>query len=299
MLWGDCFAALALAADRTSTIKLGTGVTSTDTRHPTVVAAAFESLQELSGGRMIMGLGAGAGMGHLINEKTTPRSKIKHDVEMMRALIDGDWWDFDGRRARMMRNGAGQPPVYIAAGGPKQAALTGEIADGVILPFGTAIDALRAGIAELDPGLEASGRTIEAIDVATSAHFCVTDDPERDAARVKPFACLLAHGSGRDYLAASGIEVGDPSTLAAPYPGIAHSQDEAEAIRIASTIVSDEAAARFGQHFGLFGTAENIRERTSNLRSAGVNHLILRAYSSYRLPIDEMEQFADIVLRYR
>jgi 5,10-methylenetetrahydromethanopterin reductase len=287
---------MAMAADRTSSITIGSGVSSTETRHPTVVASAANTLRELAPGRVILGLGSGAGLGQLINMPATSRATLRRDVAMVRALLDGDWWDFDGRRARLIGAG-GRVPIYMTAGGPKMAELAGEIADGVIFSVGTMPAVIQGSIDSLAPGLEAAGRERDDLQVVSTAFFAVTDDLERDAARFKPVCCLLAKaGTGQRVLAEANVEVGDLSKLPPTFPTIAHAEDWDEAVRVASTVISDEAARLFAAKFGLFGTIDEIASRVAQIEETGVDELFIRPMEPYRLPFDAIEAFASGVL---
>jgi 5,10-methylenetetrahydromethanopterin reductase len=296
LLWRDVFVAMALAADRTSTITIGSGVSGTETRHPTVVASAANTLRELAGGRVVLGLGTGAGLGQLINMPPTRRATFRRDVEMIRRLLDGGWWDFDGRGARLI--GAGGPvPIYMTAGGPKMAELAGEIADGVIFSVGTTPSVIQASIDSLSPGLARAGRTLADIEVVSTAFLSVTEDLERDAARFKPICCLLAKaGAGQRVLAEAGVEIGDLNGLPPLFPTIAHAEDWGEAVRLASTVISDEAALVFAEKFGLFGTISEIASRAAAMEAIGVNQLYIRPMEPYQLPFDAMEAFAGGVI---
>lgn len=296
LLWRDCFMALALAAERTSRVMLAPGVTSTDTRHPTVVASAMNTLRELAPGRVALGLGTAAGLGHLVNMRPTPRAKLRSDIALIRTLLDGEWWDFDGRRARLIGAG-GSVPVYLTAGGPKVAALAGAVADGVIFSVGTTPEVISASIADLQPGLEEAGRSLDELDIVSTAFFHLTDDLERDAARLKPICCLLAKGAGRKHLELANIEIGDLDSLPPVFPSIAHAEDWGEAVRLAATVISDEAAMLFARTFGLFGTIDEISRGVDEMAAAGVTHIFIRSVESYRLPYEPMEAFAGAVIR--
>lgn len=298
LLWRDCFATMALAAERTTQITIASGVTSTDTRHPTVVASAANTLRELAGERFLLGLGSGSGLGQLVNMRPTPRAKLRSDISMIRELLDGDWWDFEGRSARLI-GARGRVPIYLTAGGPKMAELAGELADGVIFSVGTTRDALRASISGLSPGLEKSGRTLDEIEVVATSFFAVTDDLERAAAVFKPISCLLAHGPGRATLERADIEIGNLSSLPPFFPTIAHAENWEEAISAASTVISDEAAILFAQTFGLFGTVDEIAQRIEEMRSCGVDHIFVRPLASYELPYEAMEAFAEAAVAHR
>jgi 5,10-methylenetetrahydromethanopterin reductase len=293
LLWRDVFVAMGLAVDRTSTICVGSGVTSADTRHPTVVASAANTLNEMAPGRIILGMGTGAGLGQLIGMPPTPRARFRKDVTMIRHLLDGAWWDFDGHQARLI-GASGTVPVFMTAGGPKMAELAGEIADGVIFSVGIMPEVIGNMISLLSPGLATAERRRSDIEVVCTSFFHLTDDLERDARLFKPVCCLLAKaGAGKKVLEEADITIGDLSTLPPIYPSIGQAEDWDEAVRAASTVISDEAALLFAQRFGLFGTVEDIRGKLNAIADVGVDHLFIRPMHSYSLPEEALDAFAD------
>ncbi|MGH2825075.1 MAG: LLM class flavin-dependent oxidoreductase, partial [Thermoleophilaceae bacterium] len=102
----DPFTVLAAVADRTERIRLGPGVTNPYSRHPALLATAIATLDELSGGRAVLGLGAG-GTNHraLAIDRTAPAAALREAIELIRALLGGRTASVDGRvvRAREAR----------------------------------------------------------------------------------------------------------------------------------------------------------------------------------------------------
>ncbi len=133
----DSFVAMALAAEATSTIKLGTAVASPLLRHPAQLAGSYATLQEVSDGRAIVGIGpGGAEFGrHLGLPIKRPLSLIEESVEIIRGLGKGSV-TLSGNHFEVSEVELGwqhEPmPVHLAARGPKMLELSGRIADGVI-----------------------------------------------------------------------------------------------------------------------------------------------------------------------
>jgi 5,10-methylenetetrahydromethanopterin reductase len=137
----DAFVTLAAAAARTSTIRLGTGITHPYTRHPAVAAAAIASLDELSGGRAFIGIGAG-GIDTLLPmglERRKPLTAVREMIQLTRALYRGQAVDFAGDvfQLRGARVDYARPglEIWLAGRGTKMLTLGGELADGVLLDF--------------------------------------------------------------------------------------------------------------------------------------------------------------------
>jgi 5,10-methylenetetrahydromethanopterin reductase len=140
-----CFTTLAAAAMATSKIPIGLGITSPYMRHPTVQASESNAMDELSGGRFIMGLGAGkVGTEYLDLDmaKFTPVKTHKESIEMIRGIASGRAFAYDGELFKcdmpaVDRKGKGlrtEIPIYIGGTGPFMQKLAGKIADGLLLP---------------------------------------------------------------------------------------------------------------------------------------------------------------------
>ena len=126
---------LTMAALETSNLKLGLNVTNPGTREPTVTASAFATLQAISGGRMVIGIGRGDSARRTIGLKPVKLDEFERATAMIKNLANGRpvrWNDFDID----IEWAHGQPeiPVYIAGYGPRVLAVAGRIADGVIIP---------------------------------------------------------------------------------------------------------------------------------------------------------------------
>jgi 5,10-methylenetetrahydromethanopterin reductase len=140
-----CFTTLAAAATATSKIPIGLGITSPYMRHPTVQASESNALDELTGGRFIMGLGAGKVGTEYLDldmQKFTPVKTHKESIEMIRGIASGEAFAYDGELFKcdmpaVDRKGKGlrtEIPIYIGATGPFMQKLAGKIADGLLLP---------------------------------------------------------------------------------------------------------------------------------------------------------------------
>ena len=137
----DVFVTLAAAAARTSAILLGTGITHPYTRHPAVTAAAIASVDELSGGRAFLGIGAG-GADTLLPlglERRRPLAAVREMIQLTRTLNRRQPVDFDGQvfQLHSARLDYARPDlkIWLAGRGSKMLALGGELADGVLLDF--------------------------------------------------------------------------------------------------------------------------------------------------------------------
>jgi 5,10-methylenetetrahydromethanopterin reductase len=137
----DVYVTMAAIAAATSRIRLGTGITNPYTRHPSTTAAAIATLDEMSGGRAFLGLGAGGSLtlGPLGIERSQPLASVRDVLLACRSLLSGQpvtmsTSQFELRGAAL---GFGRPDleIWVAGRGPKMLAMGGELADGVMLDF--------------------------------------------------------------------------------------------------------------------------------------------------------------------
>ena len=279
--WGyDALTPLGYLAGQTKTAKLGTGIVQLGARTPAMLAMSAMSMQALSGGRFILGMGAS---GPQVMEGwhgvrfAKPIARTRETIEIIRTVTRGDRLshegqmyplplpDSEGRAIRSME----QPvdvPIYLAALGPANLKLTGELADGWIgnsfLP--------ESGDVFFDPirtAAEGVGRSLADLDlmVAVSAEF--TEDVEGAARRhADGYAFTFgAMGSAKknfynDAFARQGF--GDD--IAAVQRLWLEGDREAAAARVPTEI---------GLKTNLVGTPDLIRERLALYRDAGVSTL--------------------------
>jgi 5,10-methylenetetrahydromethanopterin reductase len=130
----EVYVTLTACAANTSRITLGTGITNPFTRHPSVTAAAIASLNDFSGGRALLGIGRGDSAVRKIGHEIVPLKLYRAYIEAVRGLLAGEVIEYEGARFALewLSRPVQQPvPVDMAASGPKNLALAGELADRV------------------------------------------------------------------------------------------------------------------------------------------------------------------------
>ena len=129
----DVWSTLAVLSMMTNKIKLGTGVTNPYTRNSAITASSIASINELSGGRAILGIGPGdkATFDKMGIEWDKPLSRVKESVLAIRAFLAKEQVNQAGFKGAQMAFGPSKIPIYIGAQGPKMLELAGAIADGV------------------------------------------------------------------------------------------------------------------------------------------------------------------------
>ena len=143
MIWSDCYAYLALAAERTSRIRLGTGVAVAGTRIAPVIAHSIASINTLAPGRVWLGIGSGNSAYRFMNLKPLPVKKYAEDIRVIRALLDGEEVEFTFRGVtapiRFLMADRGYVdlehpvPIIVSGFGPKSQAVAGQLGDGLFV----------------------------------------------------------------------------------------------------------------------------------------------------------------------
>ncbi|TQM09057.1 5,10-methylenetetrahydromethanopterin reductase [Pseudonocardia kunmingensis] len=295
LLWRDVFATMALAATATEHITLASAVTNFVTRHPSVVASAANTVNELAPGRVLLGVGTGDSSVKPLGMRPSRLAEMRDGIAMVRTLLADEVQDYGQRRAKL-RAPVSPVPVHIAASGPRSLRMAGEVADGVLTLAGISPETMSGTRDAVAAGAAAAGRDITDLAFTVGAFCKITEDIERDAAILKPICLHMASIGGQDFLRLAGIELPPPPAVPEVYPDMVHAEDWDLAVAQAGRYVTDEMAVRFSQTFCLFGTVEEVLSRIRRAVDVGATGFYLRHVGNYTLPIELVETFGDEVL---
>ncbi len=186
VLWREVYPLLTLMAQATTTMRLGTCVTNPATREPSVTASALAVLQELSGGRMDLGIGRGDSARRVLGKAPTSMKDLEQAVHVIRALAEGRSIEFEGAMLELPWAAEHRLPVWIAGYGPVALKLTGRIADGAMLQIGDP-DLVRWFVSQVRASAVEAGRDASAVSVMAAAPAHVGDLADgRDRTRWVP-----------------------------------------------------------------------------------------------------------------
>ena len=213
VFWPDCFVLQGLIAQSTSRIHIGSMVTNPYSRHPAMLAGAVAALQELSSGRMFLGIGVGAGLEDLRIHYPRPVRALREAIVGIRGLLAGEAVDLDGEMfpidgARLVRPPEAPVPISVGTRSRQVMRLAGELADIALVGarhFTPEIAQQYYGW--LAEGAALAGRDVGDIDIAPRLTLCVSSDG--DLAR-RSVVRYVAH-----YLAIIRPAEMDPDRLAA------------------------------------------------------------------------------------
>ena len=280
--WGmDAIVPLAYLAAKTEKIKLGTGILQISSRVPSMMAMTAQSLDTVSKGRFILGLGVS---GPQVVEGlhgasfAKPLSRLRECVEILRIALAGEKIAFEGEHYLLPRPGGegkairlSQPPrpelpIYLATLGPKSLQMTGELANGWL---GTCFLPEHASVFldDLSTGTKKAGRSLNEIDIQAGGYFEISDDVEGLINKLRPGMAftLGAMGSAKtnfynDAYCRAGYE-----DVAKEVQGLWVAGNRDEAIRQ----VPDELITLSN----FIGTQSMVEERLEAFKAAGVNTL--------------------------
>ncbi len=177
----NVYAGLTICALNTQSMDLGIAVTNPYTRNAALTAAATATLDELAGGRLTLGFGAGGGLGHYGIEGSRPAIAVRETVKVVRLLLAGREVTYEGRHLRM--KGARldfpalrQVPIYVAARGPRLLELAGEIGEGAIIGGFANEQGIAHARTAIGRGLQRGDREWADLDVVSWLYTSVADD---------------------------------------------------------------------------------------------------------------------------
>jgi probable F420-dependent oxidoreductase len=133
VLWREPYVLLTLMAEATERLRLGTCVTNPATREPSVTASSLAVLNEISGGRMDLGIGRGDSARRVLGKPPTTMATLEEAIRVIKDLVEGRSVEYEGTELQLPWAGNWTLPVWVAGYGPMALAMTGRIADGVIL----------------------------------------------------------------------------------------------------------------------------------------------------------------------
>ena len=191
VLWKDPYPLLTVMALNTTSMRLGTCVTNPATREPSVTASALATLNEISGGRMDLGIGRGDSARRVMGKPPTTLARLEEATVLIRDLVGGQTVNQEGTDLHFGWTRGDRLPVWIAGYGPKALELTARIADGVILQLADP-DLIRWFVSQLRDYAAKAGREPNEIKVMAAAPAHV-GDLESCRERVRWFPALVSN----------------------------------------------------------------------------------------------------------
>jgi len=272
LIYRDPYMNLALIAEVTTRSKLGTLVTSPLTRHPSVIACAAVTLDEISNGRAVIGLGAGDSSVRRIGLSPSTSKQLSEAVVIIRRLCKGEAVDFRGVKFGL-RFGGRQIPIYVVATGLKMLKLGGSLGDGVVVHSGTSPVLQDLALKAVKEGAEEAGKHLD---------FCAISDDRFEAYReVKPSIMwfLLRY---QVLLKEAGVSLNDELIRRVKHfeeyseeHDLHHSGEWEKAMEMASFLPDN-----FAEELAYAGTPEDVIRKIREVEARGFKQVIIRPTST-------------------
>lgn len=191
VLWQDVYPVFTLIATNTERVRIGPCVTNPATRDITVTASALATLNQISGGRMVMGIGRGDSARRVIGKPPVTVEHLEQACRQIRDLAEGREIEYDGAPLRL-KWASGTLPVWVAAYGPKALRAAGRVADGLIMQLADPY-IIEWSLRYVREGAEEAGRSFDDIQIMSAAPAYMTDDLEEAREQVRWFPAMVSN----------------------------------------------------------------------------------------------------------
>lgn len=269
----ETYTGLAACALATSRIVLGTGVTEPYTRHPALTALAVASLDELSGGRAVLGYGAGrVGFPQMGIVMEKPAKRLRESMEVIRRLWAGERFTFKGETitwndAKLQFPTRAGIPIYLAADGPHTLSLAGEVADGVIVPHCASPLILAPKLEFVRQGAAKAGRKVPEVIARLDVSLSRDREKAQYQGRLRVARFLWSQYPNIGYLETHGLKL--PADLDRLFREAGPFQRTQE--RAAFLPFADAIPAELVFPVACAGTPEDVADQMSRVFAAGAD----------------------------
>jgi 5,10-methylenetetrahydromethanopterin reductase len=268
LIWREAYVNMAAFALSTTKVKLGTGVTNPLTRHPSVVASAYATLEEYASGRTIVGIGLGDSSVETMGMKPAKLSYFEKTMAEMRDLLDGKEVQLESGKIHLLHPCKNKVPIYIAASGPKMLELSGRIADGIIVLVGVADEYIAHASERIAIGVKAAGRKLEEINLVLWVPCAVSNTASAKDAVKAHVARVVAHPL--PYV----LDPNEQKVLAEirkTYDYYHHMDQQANHAEVIPDWLVDK--------FAIAGTVAECRAQIERIKKTGIQQIAIIPYS--------------------
>lgn len=295
VLWQEFYATFALIAAGTERVRMGPCVTNPATRDVTVSASGLATLQEISGGRMDMGIGRGDSARRVIGKTPVTVERLEEACRLIKDLAEGRKVDFEGTELQLKWSEGHRLPVWIAAYGPKALRACGRVADGLIMQLADPY-ILEWSLGYVREGAKEAGRRFEDIEVQVAAPAYVTEDRAKAREQVRWFPALVSNHVvdlvKRYSTTDMPQELTDYIQARDHYDYAEHGRTGAEH----AGFVTDEVVDRFC----VIGTTEECERKLRELEALGMTQFNIYSMQEDPGPAGVIEDFGrDIIPAFR
>lgn len=275
----------------TETLELRTGVTNPISRHPSVSANAIATINQLSGDRAALGIGAGDSGVYSIGKTPAKVSELHEAIEKIQTLLEGEQVEFGGEEF-ILEQANGSVDVFVAAEGPVTLRMAGQVADGIMFGGGSNSEYIKElALENIHVGAKRAGRSIDDITLATLTPACVADTRAAGAKTMMHMLEPIAyHNFSHSMEEAPESLHDDLETLVEAHEFREHGDQEATPPEGLPEAVQEY----LGDRWAIAGPPEYCRERLKALAEVGVDYPMLTFPTGD--PLEYAQEFDEKVL---
>ena len=265
-----CYAVLAAVAQATTTLKMGPGIMNSFTDTPAAMASFMCTLNEISDGRAVLGIGPGdlSTLPKIAIQPEKPVARLEEAVVQFRKLVAGEqvnkaglkYFDYDGAKLTgVTLPGKKGIPVYIGAQGPKVLELAGKVGDGALINASNPKD-FQVAIPIIKKAADAAGKKSFDVGAYTAMSIDRSEKKARNAAKI--VAAFIAAGSPEALLQRHGLDLNNVAKIKAALGKFD--------FKSVGELVGDKEI----DAFTIAGTPEMVKAKCEDLTKAGVTQII-------------------------
>ncbi|HJQ03544.1 MAG TPA: LLM class flavin-dependent oxidoreductase [Jatrophihabitans sp.] len=280
ILCRDSTVMMALAAARTTRIRIGHAVTNPYVRHAAVLANAIATVDEVASGRAFLGIGAGGSSVAMVGSNPRPLTELARYVDFFRDFTAGKEASWHGLslRSEWSRRDI---PVLIGTHGAKSCELAGQIADGVFLP-GLIPEIAGWKRERVATGAARSGRSLADLEAWSRGAIFVDEDVDRAREYVRSYAATSAFFLWRSVLnrpsaSSDALRNALPESMVDEMAQLAQRYDWSQHEAVGAPHAA-ELSAQLVDAFAIYGPPELCVERLLALQGLGVDRVSLVLY---------------------
>lgn len=292
-IFRDTYVSLALLARETTRARIGPMVTNPVTRHPSVTANAISAINDLSGGRAILGLGTGDSAVRSLHAKPATVDRLEQSVATIQILTHGDEAHFEGA-VLQHRWATGGVPVYVTAEGPRTLRMAGRAADGVVMHTAATPEIVAESVTAVHEGAREAGRNAADVDVWVFIKLGIADTREEAVDGIKMSLAASVNHAFRHSIEDKHVpEEHIPAIreLIRRYQTESHVKADGANHSLTDELgLTDYLAGRFG----VVGTPEECAAQIRSLGEVGVEGVIFGVFG--RDPLGLIRRFGEKIL---
>lgn len=269
----DQVVTMTIAALHTKRVKIGTSVTGPYVRHPLINANAMATLDVLSGGRAILGLGGGAPWVKTMAVPVAPIKVLEDTVHLTRQLWQGETVTYDSPYMKLVNASlkykvAHRIPIYVFPSGPNTLRMAGRVADGAVMYLGRDPAGVKKAIGYIAEGATEAGRDTNQIYKVCWSFFSMREDRTQARNDCKPMvAVMFSTQHAKEVAEFTGVDPKVAQKIRASTNEATWGRADAEGVKY----VTDEMV----DNICICGTPDDVIQKLRTVETVGFNQAAL------------------------